>query len=174
MAKEKVSIINTIIGVLSENSYIPKRSFNYKGIKTNMFGLPQFGNVSRNAFDVTFSRMRKDGLVDVDMEKGWYLTPAGRVYAKKKFDSLQQFNNPFKNKTVDRNLLVMFDIPENKKGEREWFRWHLKKFKYIMIQKSAWVGPGPLPKEFLDYLKKIGLKDSIKTFKLARSYLSKS
>ena len=29
-----------------------------------------------------------------------------------------------------------------------------KKFHYVMIQKSVWRGPSPLPKEFLDYIKK--------------------
>ena len=64
----------------------------------------------------------------------------------------------------------MFDVPEPKKAEREWLRWHLKKFNYLMIQKSVWVGPSPLPKEFLDYIKSIGLKESLKTFKLAKGY----
>ena len=64
----------------------------------------------------------------------------------------------------------MFDIPVEKKGEREWFRWHLKKFGYIMIQHSVWVGPSPLPKEFLDYVKSIKLDKCIKTFKLEKPY----
>jgi len=67
----------------------------------------------------------------------------------------------------------MFDISESKKAEREWFRWNLKKFNFIMIQKSVWVGPSPLPKEFLNYIKKIGLKESIRTFKLAKPYINK-
>ena len=67
----------------------------------------------------------------------------------------------------------MFDIPEIKKVERNWLRWHLKKFNYIMIQKSVWVGPSPLPKEFLDYIKSIGLEDGIKIFKLARGFYNK-
>ena len=53
----------------------------------------------------------------------------------------------------------MFDISESKRAEREWLRWHLKKFNYLMIQKSVWVGPSPIPKEFLDYIKSIGLKE---------------
>ena len=64
----------------------------------------------------------------------------------------------------------MFDVPETKKAEREWLRWHLKKFNYLMIQKSVWVGPSPLPKEFLDYLDTIKIKDCFKTFKLAKGY----
>jgi DNA-binding transcriptional regulator PaaX len=64
----------------------------------------------------------------------------------------------------------MYDIPHEKKKERDWFRRHLKKFNYIMIQKSVWVGPSPLPKDFLDYVKSIGLLSQLKTFKLAKPY----
>ena len=64
----------------------------------------------------------------------------------------------------------MYDIPENKKAEREWLRWHLKKFSYVMIHKSVWVGPSPLPREFLGYLKKVGIQKTIRTFKLAKAY----
>lgn len=64
----------------------------------------------------------------------------------------------------------MYDIPYQKKKERDWFRRQLKKFDYIMIQKSVWVGPSPLPKEFMDYIKAIGLRSQLKTFKLAKAY----
>ncbi|MBK5215715.1 MAG: hypothetical protein JJE53_02830, partial [Candidatus Pacebacteria bacterium] len=40
----------------------------------------------------------------------------------------------------------------------------------IMIQKSVWVGPSPLPKDFLLYLKEIEIGDDFKIFKLAKSY----
>jgi hypothetical protein len=39
-----------------------------------------------------------------------------------------------------------------------------------MIQKSVWVGPSPLPKEFLEYIEKIKIKDGLKIFKLAKGY----
>ena len=64
----------------------------------------------------------------------------------------------------------MYDIPHEKKTERDWFRRQLKNFDYIMIQKSVWVGPSPLPKDFLDYVKMIGLRSQLKTFKLAKPY----
>ena len=67
----------------------------------------------------------------------------------------------------------MYDIPTAFRKERDWFRRHLVKFGYIMIQKSVWVGPAPLPKDFLDYLKEIKIGDNFKTFKLAKSYTEK-
>ena len=82
------------------------------------------------------------------------------------------FSSPFK-ESDSKNLIVMYDIPDNQRKERDWFRRHLVKFGYIMIQKSVWVGPSPLPKDFLDYLKEIKIGDNFKTFKLAKSYLKK-
>ena len=82
------------------------------------------------------------------------------------FDSVFEKDSP-------KNLLLIFDIPEARKAEREWLRFHLKKFGYVMLQQSAWVGPSPLPQEFLDYLENIKLRSCIKTFKLAKSYEAK-
>ncbi len=145
-----------------------KTSIRYKGVQVNAFGIPKIGNYPPNSIKTTIYRLQKRKFLNKH-KKGWYLTEAGRKYLIKRENSLQQFKHSF-TKEMPKNLIVMFDIPETKKAEREWFRWHLKKFNYLMIQKSVWVGPSPLPKEFLKYIEKIKLKDSIKTFKLARTY----
>jgi DNA-binding transcriptional regulator PaaX len=67
-------------------------------------------------------------------------------------------------------MIVTYDIPANRRKERDWFRRHLQKFDYIMVQKSVWIGPSPLPKDFLNYVKSIGLLKQFKTFKLAKPY----
>ena len=64
----------------------------------------------------------------------------------------------------------MYDIPDKQKKERDWFRRQLQNFGFIMIQRSVWVGPSPLPKDFQVYISSIGLKENLKTFKLAKSY----
>ena len=84
---------------------------------------------------------------------------------------LKSFVSDFKNDTP-KNLLLMYDIPHTRKKERDWFRRQLKSFDFIMIQKSVWVGPSPLPNNFLAYLKRIGLQKEFKTFKLAKSYIN--
>lgn len=143
-------------------------SLNYKGVRVNLFGLPKFKNCPQNTLSGSLAYMCKRGLTEYD-GKIISVTPEGQKYIKRKFDSLKQFNYKFK-KNAPKNLIAMFDIPETKKAEREWLRWHLKKFNYSMIQKSVWVGPSPLPEEFLDYIKVIKIRDGFKTFKLARGY----
>jgi len=118
------------------------KTFYYKGMRINAFGLPVRGDSQK-------TRIKKD-------------------HRKRKFYYLT-FKSEF-TKNAPRNLIVMYDIPHTNKKERDWFRRQLRNFDYIMIQKSVWVGPSPLPKEFLNYINIIGLKDKLKTFKLAKSY----
>ncbi|MFA6301354.1 MAG: CRISPR-associated endonuclease Cas2 [Candidatus Paceibacterota bacterium] len=114
----------------------------YKGMRVNSFGIP------------LFSRDRKS---------------RAKIEGRKKAFYNSVFISPFK-KDAPKNLIVMYDIPHNLKKERDWFRRQLVKFGYVMIQKSVWVGPSPLPKDFLDYLERIRIKDDFKTFKLAKPY----
>lgn len=116
----------------------------YKGIKVNSLGIPVFLLKYKNRIK---SKKRKRNFYN------------------------SSFISPFK-KDSPKNLLVMYDIPSAKRKERDWFRRHLRRFDYVMIQKSVWVGPSPLPKEFLDYLKEIKIEDNLKTFKLHKTYLS--
>lgn len=133
-----------------------------------MFGIPKFNVYSDRKLSDTLTYLKRKELIDY--HGGFYrINKRGKEYIKRKIDSLKQFNVCFE-KNAPKNLLVMYDVPENKKAEREWLRWHLKKFNYRMIQKSVWVGPSPLPKEFLEYLDKIKIKDGFKTFKLAKGY----
>lgn len=148
-----------------------KPKFKYKGVSVNMLGLPSFSqNFSRASVSNQIARFKRRGFIE---KEGEFLriTKKGRKYIKRKQESLAVFDFSF-SKDSSKNLLVMYDIPESKKAEREWFRFHLKKFNYKMIQRSVWVGPSPLPEDFLDYLKKIKLKSCIKTFKLAKSYIA--
>jgi CRISPR-associated endonuclease Cas2 len=157
-----MSLVNEILEELWN------KELNYKGVKVNFFGIPRFKSYKKDVIYNTICRLKKKNFIEKELA-GIVLSKYGKEYVKRKYDSLKQFDNPG-NLSKDRTLLVMFDIPTEKKAHREWLRWHLKKFNYIMVQKSAWVGPSPLPKEFSEYLKKIKLDKCIKTFKLDKSY----
>lgn len=126
-------------------SMISDKKNYYKGMRVNALGLPII-NISRK------SRSKKNS----ERKKSLYHI---------------SFSSPFK-QYDPKNLIVMYDIPYNLKKERDWFRRQLINFGYIMIQKSVWVGPSPLPKEFLFYVKEIKLGNNLKTLKLAKSYRS--
>ncbi len=119
-----------------------KKYLKYKGVTVNRFGIP------------VFSSNKKEKLV----------SPPKRNYSFHKcFYYNFKLNSP-------KDLIVMYDVPYSKRSEREWLLRHLKRFDYIMIQKSIWVGPSPLPKDFLKYIKSLGLLNQLKTLKLARPY----
>lgn len=120
------------------------KTYFYKGVRVNAFGVPVWNNNK--------SRAKKSNR----KRRFYYLT----------------FHSQFE-KNAPKNLIVMYDVPHEKKKERDWFRRQLKNFDYIMIQKSVWVGPSPLPKEFIEYVKSIDLRDKLKTFKLAKPYKGK-
>lgn len=157
-----MSIKNDILDILNT----PK--FHYKGIPMNALFLPVFENKQKQSVRNQFNNLYRDGYID--KVNGYYiLNKNGKEYLNKhKKKHLKNFE-PIENNS-QKNLLLLYDIPEDKKQERDWFRRTLIKFGFVMIQRSVWVGPSPLPKEFLDYVKSIGLKDSIKTFKLEKGY----
>jgi len=118
-----------------------RKTYVYKGVRVNIFGIP----VSKLKSETKVTNTKNKRLYNIS------------------------FPSNFK-ETSPKNMIVIYDIPEEKKKERDWFRRHLKKFNYIMIQRSVWVGPSPLPKDFLDYVTSLGLKHKLKTFKLAKAY----
>ncbi len=63
-------------------------------------------------------------------------------------------------------ILISFDIPEDKKKIREWLRRQIKYWNFKMVQKSLWSGFGPVPKDFKEKLKELGVEKNIKIFKL--------
>lgn len=118
-----------------------------------------------------FSSLKEQKLVGKTDGGEYYITWKGIEYfesGRYKQKLIDLNFGEIKNKT--KNLLVIYDIPESSKKEREWFRKHLKKLDFEMIQRSVWIGPSPLPKSFLEYVEEIGIKKDFKTFKLSKSY----
>ncbi len=157
-----MSIEDKILKLLLEPTH------RYKGMPVSMFGIPAIFPYKKQSINNSLHQLNKRGYISKE-DNYLFLLPKGRKYVENKKVRFTTFDSPYKEKSP-KNLLVMFDIPEIKKAEREWFRFHLRQFGYKMIQKSVWVGPSPLPEDFLDYVKEIKLRECIKTFKLAKPY----
>lgn len=138
----------------------------YKGMRVNVFGVHR--PWKKTSYQSTLTRLHRKGYIEKKNNK-WTITKSGKKYLQQTSKIPASFESPF-SKTSPRNLIVMFDVPEARKAERKWLWQHLKRFNYIMVQKSVWVGPSPLPKNFKDFTKEIGLDKCIKTFKLAKPY----
>lgn len=112
---------------------------------------------SKQSYYQSIYRLSKKGYIEKRSE-GYRLLSKVAPYSK----SLHQliYEKP---KSV-KKVLVIFDIVESKKRTREWLRFQLKWWNFKMIQRSVWLGDGPLPKEFKRRLKDLGIEKSVITF----------
>jgi hypothetical protein len=157
-----VSLKNDILEILNT----PK--FYYKGIPMNALFLPALDSYKHKTIQNNFYNLKKEGYIE-KLNGKFIINKNGKKFLEKSKKPQLKIFKSMQNSSP-KNLLLLYDIPEEMKKERDWFRRTLIKFSFVMIQKSVWVGPSPLPKEFIDYTKSIGLKDSIKSFKLEKGY----
>jgi DNA-binding transcriptional regulator PaaX len=142
------------------------KELNYKGYRCNIFGIPKLSVYEKRALSLALNRLIRLAYVITEGEQ-WKLTEKGKQYYIQKRNSFKQFDSLVGN--TKQRLILIFDIPEPRKAERDWLRAQLKNQNFKLIQKSVWVGPSPLHKDFVKYLKEIKLTNCIKTFKLSRS-----
>lgn len=143
-------------------------AFRYKGIPVNTFGMPVFRPFKKQSVRNSFRRLEQSGYLIKDGNR-WILSEKGKKKHEKNRSRLPIFTASFDD-AAPKNMFALFDVPETYRVYRNWLRNHLKSFGYILVQKSVWVGPSPLPKPFLVFLKERGLDAHVKFLKLARGY----
>jgi DNA-binding transcriptional regulator PaaX len=121
-----------------------KKYLIYKGLRVNAFGIP----VSPSNED----------------------KPTRYKVPKRKYSEYKHFIFCYPN-SAPRDQIIICDIPSNNRSDRDWLRYQLKKFDYSMIKKNVWVGPSPLPIDFLTYIKSIGILPKLRILQLAKPYL---
>lgn len=115
---------------------------------------------------ITLSRLKKNGLA-VNNSGIWKITEKGKEYLKNKLVLKIPHFGHLKIKNTKRNMIIIFDIPEVRKKQRDWLRGDLLALGFILLQESVWFGPAPLPKEFIKYLSDTNLLQYIKFFKVS-------
>lgn len=83
------------------------------------------------------------------------LTKSGRVKANSyKLEAKSSLVNP----TWDGKWrIILLDLPESRKSEREALRYLLKKAGFVMLKNSAWISPYPFEHLFTNIKKDLGL-----------------
>jgi hypothetical protein len=97
----------------------------------------------------------------------WAITGRGKI----KEQRLQQnaFAKPlYQVEKSKETHIIVFDIPETLRRERDWLRGVLKNFELKMLQKSVWVGKVTLPGEFFDDLRRRGILDYVEVFAVTK------
>lgn len=113
-------------------------------------------------FRNTLYRLHTGGLIKKE-ESFWKITNEGKKIIK---NFIPRPNYPKIQKNLNQNLIVVFDIPEKKRFKRKILRTELVALDFKPIQKSVWIGNGPIPSELIKYLKEFEILDHTHIFEI--------
>ncbi len=114
-----------------------------------------FSGYAQTTVSATLSRMKKRKLVAISGPKKkaiWRIAANGRRHFKKMKNVLEL---PLED---GKTRVVVFDIPEDRHGERNWLRSQLLACDFTPLQKSVFMGIRPLPERLLKEFKDRGLR----------------
>lgn len=150
--KEEATIIDFFIAFLfSCRSTSIRNSILWERVKKRR-------EINKNTYYKNLSRLKEKGIVNI----------INKNITINKF----KLNNFYKYKLINTKpngtskIILIFDVPEKERRTRNWLRNQIKLWGFTMIQKSVWLGPGPLPDEFQGKVKLLNLKNYIKIFKV--------
>ncbi len=134
----------------------------------------QFEDVSTDSIRSTLSRLKKKKLA-VKTSAGWSASNLALATLGSRSDfnkiSRQATKNNQKGKSrgkeVDEDrMIVMYDIPEKLRSKRDRLRDGLKILGFKQKQQSVWIGPAPLPREFVEFLGELRILKYINFFQV--------
>ena len=153
MNKKKQNYTEKILNLLSKRNAISFTEIN-KSVEEG----------SSQKYDITRSLkgLQDAGLVEsISSPQNEYarLTKEGR----KKVHSLElESNTTLVNTSWDGFWrIILLDLPENRKSERESLRYLLKKASFVCLKNSAWISPYPYEHLFTNIKKDLGLTTEI-------------
>ncbi|MEK9184014.1 MAG: hypothetical protein AAB890_02995 [Patescibacteria group bacterium] len=114
-------------------------------------------------FRVILGRLQKDGLVKRNGWGIWQITEKGIAL----INSFKKENkNIVKKENKRADIIIVFDVPETERKKRNYLRFKLISLGFKPLQKSVWMGNGPLSEEFLDELRNLNLLNYIHIFSI--------
>jgi len=163
-----MSLIDNLLTVLASYSggYRPRRQ--------RMRGYPpepkrqakNYLEIKENTLRKTFSRLKARGLAE-NREGNWFITKKGKEYISRKLSDPFRHQGGYSQtlRARPKTMIIAFDIPESKRRCRAWLRAELRLLGFEPLQKSVWLGPAPLPKEFIKALNGLSLLAYLKFFR---------
>lgn len=113
--------------------------------------------------------------------QGFIARETGGIYriVRKGYDQLKKLRlkKSLPKHTVTKSLhrkakydtVVVFDIPEKQRRSRGWLRSELRSLGFALLQKSTWIGSGPIPKDFIVALKELNILTCVHIFAIKKS-----
>jgi len=161
MAKKDFTLSSKILMsllMLGDILFIPPREFKRRGFR----GEP-YGNFYKSRALVYY--LAKKGFIKIvnkDNDRFIRLTKNGELEAL--LAKARLFNQP--KKWDGKWRLIIFDIPEDSRGKRNFFRKLLKQNSFYKLQASVFISPYPLNREAIKYLKETKLYQYIRILKV--------
>lgn len=156
MAK-KQEISGKILNALSG-----KQAVKIKELKNDLVEGQKNDQTQSYALNRSIKNMGDLGLIETiksDREDYARLTPKGRQkLASIKLDSK---NTLISNNWDGKWRIILLDLPESRKAERESIRYLLKKANFVCLKNSAWISPYPFEHLFMNIKKDLGLTTEI-------------
>ena len=118
------------------------------------------------AFRTTLSRLKAQGLVESAGYGMWTLTRKGRQAIAAPEEKDQRYAKFRKDGAGKRDTIVIFDVPEEKRKLRDYLRVELVSLGYEQLQKSVWIGSGPLPEEFMRQIEQWDIRKTVHIFSI--------
>lgn len=116
--------------------------------------------VSVQSYNTTLGRLHKKKRLFIQNDKVTLLDISGA-------ESLLEFEYITREVDTSKKVIVIFDIPEAKSPLRKWIRSQLHMWDFVMLQKSVWVGHGPIPPAFKKRMKKWKIDSGLKYFNVS-------
>jgi len=118
-----------------------------KGLRRKSFWdyYRELKELKENSAQTILWRLRKKGLVE-KKEKCYRLTFLGLNFVKK----FQEKNT--EKPWDDKWRIIMFDIPEKRRKDRNWLRTQLINLEYKLLQESVFIGKQPFKEDFFEEL----------------------
>lgn len=153
---KKVSIQEKILRLLHSRKTVNKDLIQKEILDNTDNGKPQY------AINRSLKSLSEGGLVEefeTQQSNFYRITPEGRH----KLRSLK-LSSPAS--LISTNWdgywrMVMLDIPESRKSERNSLRYILKKAGFIMLKNSVWISPYPFEHLFMNIKKDMGLSTEV-------------
>ena len=117
--------------------------------------------ISRDVYCQSIYRLKKRGIIQ-DKNGIFHLAQKGEKFFYNTFRKIK--TKPIKTCRV----MIIFDIPERKRKVRSWIRRQIKDWDFKMVQKSVWIGYGPVPEEFTKRLKILKVYDGVKIYDIRK------
>ena len=135
----------------------PQYSFTSSGRR--LFGLDSNPEVSPRTLSAILSRLKRQGLVARGgslRSSQWYITSKGKMRLHERQEIVMEIPE-----RDDIPRLVIFDIPECERRNRNIVRTELTACGFRHLQKSVWLGFNPLPQQFIERLDELRLKNKV-------------